>query len=140
VNSRNRTPSEYIGYALYFYFSGLSLRRTSERLACFIRRNHVSIWNWIQKYKPQRISSKKKNIEEYVLDETTIIKAGSEYIWLWVAIEPKNKQRNPWNKHPKGKEYVCSRAFSVQDSRKIWRSSCFYRWRHLVSIHKRASF
>jgi hypothetical protein len=33
VNSRrNRTPSEYIGYALYFYFSGLSLRRTSERL------------------------------------------------------------------------------------------------------------
>jgi len=91
VNSRNRTPSEYIGYALYFYFSGLSLRRTSERLACFIRRNHVSIWNWIQKYKPQRISSKKKNIEEYVLDET-IIKAGSEYIWLWVAIEPKNKE------------------------------------------------
>jgi putative transposase len=60
-------------------------------LACFIRRNHVSIWNWIQKYKPQRISSKKKNIEEYVLDET-IIKAGSEYIWLWVAIEPKNKE------------------------------------------------
>ena len=91
MNSRNRTPSEYIGYALYFYFSGLSLRRTSERLACFIRRNHVSIWNWIQKYKPQRISSKKKNIEEYVLDET-IIKAGSEYIWLWVAIEPKNKE------------------------------------------------
>jgi putative transposase len=88
---RNRTPSEYIGYALYFYFSGLSLRRTSERLACFIRRNHVSIWNWIQKYKPQRIWSKKKNIEEYVLDET-IIKAGSEYIWLWVAIEPKNKE------------------------------------------------
>ncbi|HET7149658.1 MAG TPA: DDE-type integrase/transposase/recombinase [Candidatus Nitrosopolaris sp.] len=92
MNSRrNRTPSEYIGYALYFYFSGLSLRRTSERLACFIRRNHVSIWNWIQKYKPQRISSKKKNIEEYVLDET-IIKAGSEYIWLWVAIMPKNKE------------------------------------------------
>jgi len=93
VNSRrNRTPSEYIGYALYFYFSGLSLRRTSERLACFIRRNHVSIWNWIQKYKPQRISSKKKNIEEYVVLDETIIKAGSEYIWLWVAIEPKNKE------------------------------------------------
>ena len=27
----------------------------------------------------------------------------------------KTKQRNPWNKHLKGKEYVCSRAFSVQD-------------------------
>ena len=25
-----RTPSEYIGYALYFYFSGLSLRKAAE--------------------------------------------------------------------------------------------------------------
>ena len=131
MNSRNRTPSEYIGYALYFYFSGLSLRRTSERLACFIRRNHVSIWNWIQKYKPQRISSKKKNIEEYVLDET-IIKAGSEYIWLWVVIEPKNKEILGISISKERNMFVAER-FSVQDSRKIWRSSCFYRWRHLVS-------
>jgi hypothetical protein len=29
MNSRNRTPSVYIGYALHFYFSGLSLRRTA---------------------------------------------------------------------------------------------------------------
>ncbi|HXT83335.1 MAG TPA: hypothetical protein VN704_03230 [Verrucomicrobiae bacterium] len=53
---RNRTPSEYIGYALYLYFSGLSLRRASGRLSdCFIKRNHMSIWNWIQKYKPEKI-------------------------------------------------------------------------------------
>ena len=45
---------------LYFYFSGLSLRRTSERLACFIRRNHVSIWNWIQKYKASKDIVKEK--------------------------------------------------------------------------------
>jgi hypothetical protein len=31
VNTRNsRTPSEYIGYGLYLYFSGLSLREVSE--------------------------------------------------------------------------------------------------------------
>ncbi|MDQ6722924.1 MAG: hypothetical protein M3Z01_01480 [Thermoproteota archaeon] len=61
MNSRNRTPSKYIYYALYFYFSGLSLRRTSaERLSsCFIKRNHVSIWIWIQKVRPQNIASKK---------------------------------------------------------------------------------
>jgi len=88
---RNRTPSEYIGYGLYFYFSGLSLRRTSERLSCFIKRNHVSIWNWIQKYNPQKITSKKKKIDEFIIDET-VIKVGSEVIWLWVAIEPKNKE------------------------------------------------
>jgi len=28
---RNRTPSVYVGYALYFYFSGLSLRRTTMK-------------------------------------------------------------------------------------------------------------
>ncbi|HEX5519680.1 MAG TPA: DDE-type integrase/transposase/recombinase [Candidatus Nitrosocosmicus sp.] len=89
---RNRTPSKYVGYALYFYFSGLSLRRTAERLSsCFIKRNHVSIWNWIQKFKPQKILSKKINVLEYIIDET-LIKIGSELVWLWVAIEPKHRQ------------------------------------------------
>jgi putative transposase len=51
MNSRSRTPSEYVGYGLlYLYFSGLSLRRTAERISHFVKRNHVSIWNWIQKY------------------------------------------------------------------------------------------
>ena len=39
----------------------------------------------------QRISSKRKKISEYVVDET-MLKVGSDYIWLWVAIEPKNRQ------------------------------------------------
>ena len=96
MNARNRTPSKYICYALYFYFSGLSLRRTAERLSsCFIKRNHVSIWNWIQKFKPKNISSKKKKILEYpcIQKDETLIKVGSEYVWLdWVAIEPWNKR------------------------------------------------
>lgn len=40
-----------------------------------------------KKYKPQRISTKRKKVIEYVIDET-VIKVGSEFIWLWVAIEP----------------------------------------------------
>ncbi len=93
VSSRNRTPSMYIGYGLYFYFSGLSLRRTSQILSShFIKRNHVSIWNWIQKHKPQRISSRKKEFEEFAVDET-LLKIGSELAWLWwIAIEPANKE------------------------------------------------
>jgi putative transposase len=44
VNSRNRTPSEYISYGLYFYVLGLSLRKAVDRLFYgFIKRNHVSI-------------------------------------------------------------------------------------------------
>ncbi len=88
---RNRTPSEYICYGLYLYFSGLSLRRASERLSCFVRRNHVSIWNWIQKHHPQKMSSKSKWILEFIIDET-LIKVGPQYIWLWVAIDAKSKE------------------------------------------------
>ncbi len=91
MNTRNRTPSEYVYYGLYLYFLGLSLRRASERLSCFIKRNHVSIWNWIRAYNPLKVSSKRKIILEYVIDET-LLKVGSDYIWLWIAIEPENRQ------------------------------------------------
>jgi putative transposase len=37
------------------------------------------------------LSSKRKKISEFVIDET-LIKVGSEYIWLWVAVEPKNRE------------------------------------------------
>ncbi len=29
-------------------------------------------------------------MSEFILDET-VIKVGSEFIWLWIAIEPKNR-------------------------------------------------
>jgi len=41
VFDRNKTPLTYVYYALYLYFSGVSERRTSQRLACFIKRKHV---------------------------------------------------------------------------------------------------
>jgi hypothetical protein len=47
--------------------SGLSLRRTTERLSYLIKRNHVTIWNWIQKYTPKKIISKKKRIAEFII-------------------------------------------------------------------------
>jgi putative transposase len=45
----------------------------------------------IQKYNPRMVSSKKRKVLEYVIDET-IIKVGSELIWLWVAIEIESKE------------------------------------------------
>ena len=89
--TRNKTPSKYVYYGLHLYFSGLSLRKASERLSQLYKRNHVSIWNWIQKYRPLKIQDRKRKILEYIVDET-MLKVGSEYIWLWVAIEPGNKQ------------------------------------------------
>jgi putative transposase len=67
-----------------FTFSGLSIRKTADRLStdCFIKRNHVSIWNWIQKYKPEKSLSEKKKVSEYVIDKTAVIKVGPEYVWI----------------------------------------------------------
>jgi len=87
---RSRTSSKYIYYALQLYFSGLSLRKTSQRISQFITRNHVSIWNWIQRYKPKKIFQTKCKLSEFIIDET-LIKVGNDYVWLWVAIEPTDK-------------------------------------------------
>src|SRR5215218_6790785 len=92
-NKRNRTPAEHIGHGLYLYFLGLSTRNVAKALSFLhiVKRSHVAIWTWIQKYQTKRISSKRKRISEFIVDETAI-KASSEYILLWVAIEPKHRQ------------------------------------------------
>ena len=46
------------------------------------------------KYTPQKISSKKKKVDEFIIDET-LVKVGSEFIWFWIAIEAKNKEIHP---------------------------------------------
>ena len=130
VKTRNRTPSKYVYYGLYLYFSGLSLRRVSERLSCFIRRNHVSIWNWVQKYHPKKISSRKKKIVEFIVDET-LIKVGSEYIWLWITIEPENKQILALTISKERNMFVAEHFLS--DIVRLWKTSSFdWRW-NLVS-------
>jgi putative transposase len=88
---RHRTKSKDVAYSLYLYFLGLSYRNTAKALDQFEERRHVSIWKWIQKYKPQKISFKRKKIEKFIIDETQV-KVGSQYIWLWVSIEPKHRQ------------------------------------------------
>ena len=46
----------------------------------------------MQKYIPQKVSPKSKKIDQIILDET-LLKIGSKFIWLWVAIiEPKHRQ------------------------------------------------
>ncbi|CAN5862183.1 hypothetical protein BH23THE1_BH23THE1_13670 [soil metagenome] len=93
-NKRNRTPSEYIGYGLYLYFLGLSLRNVVKALSYLhiVKRSHVSIWKWIQKFRHRRILSTRRNkISEYFVNET-ILQVGPKYIGLWVAIEPENGQ------------------------------------------------
>jgi hypothetical protein len=65
MSTRNRTSSQIIGYGLYLYFLGLSFRNAEIALSFLhiIKISHiVSIWHWIQKYKPPKL---KKTIGEY---------------------------------------------------------------------------
>src|SRR5215210_2742253 len=89
---RNRTSSELIGHGLYLYFLCLSFGKVAKALSFLhiVKRSHVAIWNWIQKYKPQKMSSKRMMASQFVIDETQI-KVGSELLWLWIAIEPKTQ-------------------------------------------------
>src|SRR6185437_1328479 len=91
--TRNRTPSNIIGYGLYLYFLGLSFRNTSKALSFLkiAKTGHVSIWNWLQKYRPWKYFKKRK-IKGYIIDETAIKADSSELICLWVIIEPKHKE------------------------------------------------
>ena len=92
-NKRNRTPSEHIGHGLYLYFLGLSLRNVVRALSFLhiVKRSHVAVWQWIQKYKPRRnMMSRKRDDSEYVVDET-LVKTGSELVWIWVAIDSKSR-------------------------------------------------
>jgi putative transposase len=86
-----RTSLKYVYYALKLYSSGLSLRRTSQHLSLIIKRNHVSVWNWIQKYKPKKkIFQKRNKIQEFIVDET-LIKVSDKDVWVRVPIEPIDK-------------------------------------------------
>lgn len=114
MTSRNsRTPSSDIDRALYLYFLGLSTRGVAKALSflSIVKRSHVAIWKWIQKHNPQRIASKRKKISELIVDET-VIKVGSELIWLWVAIEPKNREILALNMSKERNMFVAERFLS----------------------------
>ncbi|HEY9387267.1 MAG TPA: hypothetical protein VIP70_09510 [Nitrososphaeraceae archaeon] len=130
---RNRTSSsKYIYYALNLYFSGLSLRKTSEHLSQFIKRNHVSIWNWIQRYKPSKISQKrKKKISEFIIDET-LLKVRNKFVWLWIVIEPIDKIILGIHISFERRTMLVAEQFLQKLVRK-WKTSSFNRWRCVVS-------
>jgi len=89
---RKRTSTGLIMYALYLYFLGLSFRSTAIALDPFVEnRSHVAVWNWVQLFHPNKFYLKWTRVTAFIIDET-MLQIGSEYAWLWVAIEPVHKQ------------------------------------------------
>ena len=89
--SRNRTPSLYIGHALYiFIFSGLSLRKSADRLSSSVLSKEIMFLYGLG-FKgtfQKRYHQRNQRFWNMCIDET-VIKIGSELIWLWVAIDNK---------------------------------------------------
>ena len=132
---RKRTEPEDIAYSLYLYFLGLSLRNTSKAVSRFVKRSHTAIRDWIQKYKPEMLSSRKIRITEFIIDET-IIKVGSEYIWLWIAIENDNREILQISISKERKKHVCCRTFYIKPCKKIWRTSILFQLMEVHGIHR----
>ena len=64
-------------YSLHLYLNCLSLRNTFKAISRFVTKSHTAIRDWIQKYKPERLSYNKIKISEFIIDETQL-KVGSE--------------------------------------------------------------
>ncbi len=73
------------------YFSSLSLRRASHILEPIIKRSHVAIWKWIQRYSSvlDSFDVSRKNVRAIFIDETEI-NVGGKKAWVWVAFEPEH--------------------------------------------------
>jgi putative transposase len=96
------------------YFLGLSFRNAAK--ASFLKiikiSHDVSIWKWLQKYRPWKHLEKKK-INEYIIDETVIKAGSSEIIWLWMVIEPKDKEILSFNISKERNMFVVERFLST---------------------------
>ncbi|MFP3235036.1 MAG: hypothetical protein RXR74_01130 [Nitrososphaeria archaeon] len=52
IQIRRRTPLPVMAYAVYLYFSGLSLRRAARALRLIASRSHASMRRWAQRLGP----------------------------------------------------------------------------------------
>jgi putative transposase len=86
---RTRTNPAIIRYGLYLYYSCRSFRLAAKCLSYIVKRSHVAIWKWVQKYSgyADRFKTDRRQVRAIFVDETLVQIEGKDY-WLWVAYEP----------------------------------------------------
>ena len=57
--------------------------------------SHASVWKWIQKCRPKTASSKKRNISEYIIDETA---GGTRYPQTCKFLKLEHHIHSPYEK------------------------------------------
>jgi putative transposase len=88
---RERTPLPFILYALYLYYSGLSLRCVSKALEHVMKRSHNAIWLWIQRFSQLTEYFQVGRVDRIAIDESWF-QVGGQEAWLWIAIEPHRRK------------------------------------------------
>jgi putative transposase len=99
-----------------------------------VKRSHVAVWNWIQKchHEWKSSSKKRRTIEEFIVDEA-LLKVGLELIWLWISIEPKNRQILTQTITEERTMLIAERFLSGVVCQRLWKTSCIHRrWRYMV--------
>jgi hypothetical protein len=96
-NNRRTHSSKYIGYGVYFYFPGLSLRRTTTAAAyrfhssCFIKQNHVFHLELIDsKVQSSEIIIREKDVSESVVGKDSYqswFQSTFGYDWLLLLLK-----------------------------------------------------
>jgi putative transposase len=65
----------------YILFRSIAKESITALISFYKKKSYVSIWNWIQHYKPERkLHRKRKRIYEFVVDDETLIKVGDEFV------------------------------------------------------------
>jgi putative transposase len=87
--NRIRTHPAIVRYGLYLYFSSRSFRLAAKCLESMVKRSHVAIWKWVQRYSElsERFKTDRRLVRAIFVDETLIQIEGKDY-WLWIAYEP----------------------------------------------------
>ena len=88
--NRTRTSPAIVSYGLYLYFSSRSFRLAAKCLSSYIKRSHVAIWKWVQKYSDcadRFLRTDKRLVRVIFVDETLLQIDGKDH-WLWIAYEP----------------------------------------------------
>ena len=91
------------------------------------------------KYKPiERLFYRKTKISEFIVDETQIKVVGSEYIWLWIAIEPENKEIVGLRISKEMNMFVAERDFCQISLKNVVENIQFLQMVVVPGIHKHA--
>lgn len=88
---RERTPLWIVGYSVYLYFSGHSLRTVSRDLFLFVDRSHQAVWEWVHRYGALADAFHRGMAKTAVVDERSVNVRGLE-AWLWMALEPRSRR------------------------------------------------